>query len=123
MTTDPLLLQTASTIINRMLSESSWFDVCAVTKAADLLGVYKQSPQFEGLRKYHCVNWRDMPAELRTRVLAELAQAFGEYAPRIRLSGEAAREAARQAWSPRAYPAVVVEPERPRRLFPRLFKS
>lgn len=94
-TDDPLLIETAQTIVNRMLSESAWFDMCAVTKAADLLGVYKQSPRFKALRKYHCVDWRDMPNELRTRVLAELAGAFGEYAPKIKMQGATVYEAPR----------------------------
>lgn len=59
--------QTAVTIINKMF-KSSFFDICAVDRASQLLGVAEKSEAYVKLRPLHCINWTDMAPGLADEV-------------------------------------------------------
>lgn len=67
MTDDQLSHLSVLTALNKML-RSSHFDICVVDAAAKALGTVPDSRAYAILRPLHCINWGDMPRELRDAV-------------------------------------------------------
>ncbi len=55
------------TALNKMM-RSSHFDICTLDAAMKTLGCVADGQAYAILRPLHCVNWSDMPAELRQAV-------------------------------------------------------
>lgn len=55
------------TALNKMMT-GSHFDICTVDSAIKTLGTVPDGQAYKILRPLHCVNWMDMPAELREAV-------------------------------------------------------
>lgn len=54
--------------LHNMLVVKNHFDICALDKIASVLGVKLGGPDYAALRTLHCVDWGQMPDELRTTV-------------------------------------------------------
>lgn len=69
-----LKLKIAALALNEMM-RSSFFSICAVNDAADVLGCNaKLSAHYDSLRALHCINWRNMPKEVREAVPMMIAE-------------------------------------------------
>jgi hypothetical protein len=55
------------TSLNKMMT-SKHFDICTVDSAITVLGSIPDGRAYKILRPLHCVNWMDMPCELREAV-------------------------------------------------------
>jgi hypothetical protein len=53
--------------LNKMMT-SGHFSICTVDEAVKTLGTVPDAQAYRILRPLHCVNWSDMPAELRDAV-------------------------------------------------------
>lgn len=73
---NPLLIQTAANVLNEMM-RSSFFSICEVKKAADILGHTPVGDAYATLQKLHCVHWHLMPKELRDSIPQLITEALG----------------------------------------------
>jgi hypothetical protein len=55
------------TSLNKMMT-TSHFDICTVDAAIKVLGSTPDGQAYKILRHLHCVNWMDMPRELREAI-------------------------------------------------------
>ena len=55
------------TALNKMMRDSH-FDICVVDAAVKALGAQPEGRAYQILRTVHCVQWGDMPQELRDAV-------------------------------------------------------
>jgi hypothetical protein len=56
----------------------TYFDICTIDSVADLLGVQcKGGEAYKTLRPLHCVQWQQMPDELRREVPGLIQQCLG----------------------------------------------
>lgn len=76
----------AITALNKMF-EGSHFSICTIDKLATMLGVRTTPEVYNQLSALHCVNWNDMPRELRSRVPALIQECLaGDAIPRFELT-------------------------------------
>jgi len=82
---DPKVL-IAATALNKMF-RSSHFSICTLREVAEMLGIHPEREAYKMLHPLHCVNWADMPRELRDQVprLVEQALAGGFQAFEVKL--------------------------------------
>lgn len=82
----------AATALNKMF-RGHHFSICAVTEVAAMLGIHPEAEAMRLLQPLHCVNWADMPRELRNQVpvLVEQALAGGFQAFEIRAQQPSSR--------------------------------
>lgn len=62
--TQQLVLQTAT----RKLFDSRHFSICTVDSLMKLVGTTARTPAYTQLHALHCVDYADMPKELRDRI-------------------------------------------------------
>lgn len=55
------------TSLNKMMT-GNHFDICTLDAAIRVLRVVPNGKAYEILRPLHCINWKDMPTELREAV-------------------------------------------------------
>lgn len=79
--TQQLVLRTAT----RQLFDSRYFSICTVDKLLKLVGTNARTPAYTQLSALHCVDYADMPKELRERI---------PYLVRECLAGQTAEQAA-----------------------------
>lgn len=72
----------ALTTLNNMMRKS-FFSICAVRDAAELLGARTDGEAFRVLHALHCTDWGLMPAEVRNAVPGLIQEALGDVAPRF----------------------------------------
>jgi hypothetical protein len=63
----------AITALNKMMAQGH-FNICTIDSVAEMLGVNPKGEAYRMLRPLHCVNFSDMPQELRTLVPALIKQ-------------------------------------------------
>lgn len=66
----------AATALNRMFA-GSHFSICTIDAVATMLGVVVDKAAHNQLRPLHCVDWSEMPPELRAIVPQLIQQALG----------------------------------------------
>ncbi len=57
----------AITALNHMFA-GRHFDICTIDSIAKMLGVQPDKDAYNTLRPLHCINWVDMPTDLRKAV-------------------------------------------------------
>lgn len=62
--TQQLVLRAAT----RKLFDNSFFSICTVDKLMKLVGTNARTPAYTQLSALHCVNYADMPKDLRERI-------------------------------------------------------
>lgn len=67
MVTDEMKALAAVTIINKTLTQS-YFSICDVDQAANVLSRNQYCEEYEVLRALHCVDYAKMPRPLREKV-------------------------------------------------------
>lgn len=67
MVTNELKALAAATILNKLL-KNSFFNICDVDRAADVLGHNQHCEEYELLRGLHCVDYAKMPRALREKI-------------------------------------------------------
>lgn len=76
----------AVTALNKMMT-GRHFSICVITDVAAMLGVDPKGESYRMLRPLHCVNWADMPSELRAMVPGLIKDCLGvEPAYRFRVA-------------------------------------
>jgi hypothetical protein len=84
--------QAATVALNKLLY-GQHFSICDLDKLGKLLGVELGGKDYEAMHGLHCVNWGDMPAQLRTQAREKVVELLG--LPPLVIEGEkAAPEAA-----------------------------
>jgi hypothetical protein len=73
---DDLKQVVAITALNKMMA-SGHFDICAIRTIAEMLGVDPKGDAYRTLAPLHCVNFSDMPQELRQMIPALIKQCLG----------------------------------------------
>lgn len=76
MITDELKAMAAAAILNKTF-ESSFFSICAVRDAAEMLGRNPHCEEFTLLYGLHCVSYAKMPRELREKIPGLVALCLG----------------------------------------------
>lgn len=66
----------AITALNKMMS-GGHFDICAIRTIAEMLGVDPKGEAYRTLAPLHCVNFSDMPAELRQLIPGLIKECLG----------------------------------------------
>jgi hypothetical protein len=61
--------QQAATVAIKKLFEGTYFSICELDSIIKLLGCLPDKKDYEALKCLHCVNWSDMPPDLRDEVL------------------------------------------------------
>lgn len=64
---DDLKQMVAITALNNMMAKG-WFDVCTIDKVAQMLGVDPKGEAYRTLAPLHCVNFSEMPHDLKTAI-------------------------------------------------------
>jgi hypothetical protein len=72
--------------LTHMLKTSKWFDVCAVQKASDVLGVRMDPQVYEMLRTLHCIRWDQIPADLWAQLRPLMFQQLGLLDPEMEIA-------------------------------------
>lgn len=67
----------AVTALNKMM-RSSFFDICVVDSVAKMLNVHPRSETYKLLRPLHCVHFSEMPASLKAKLPAMIADCLGD---------------------------------------------
>lgn len=67
MTDDQAAVLSVLTALNKMM-RASHFDICTLDAAIKVLRTVPDGRAYDVLRPLHCINWRDMPPELRAAV-------------------------------------------------------
>lgn len=67
----------AVTALNKMM-RSSFFDICVVDNVAKMLNVHPRSETYKLLRPLHCVHFSEMPASLKAKLPAMIADCLGD---------------------------------------------
>ena len=62
--TQQMVLRTAT----KKLFDKSYLDICTVDTLMKLIGTTARTPAYTQLRALHCVDYADMPTELRERI-------------------------------------------------------
>lgn len=73
---DEMKQMVAMTALNKMMI-GGHFNICAIDSIADMLGVDPKGEAYRMLRPLHCVNFADMPAELKARVPSLIKECLG----------------------------------------------
>lgn len=66
----------AITALNKMMA-SGHFDICAIRTIAEMLGVDPKGEAYRTLAPLHCVNFSDMPTELRQLIPSLIKECLG----------------------------------------------
>lgn len=64
---DELKALAALTALNAMFA-GGHFNICTIDRAAKLLAVHVEPEAYNLLHALHCVNWKDMPPDLRAEI-------------------------------------------------------
>lgn len=92
MSADSTRAMIAVTALNKMF-EDRHFSICTIDDVARMLGIVPDKDAHTQLRPLHCVDWFDMPSDLRQRVPGLIQQALsGDRAFRFELAAEPERE-------------------------------
>jgi len=71
-----LQVQIAKTAIEHMLGKKH-FDICAIDKVGKLLRLRPEGLAYDMLSALHCVDYADMPVDVRTAIPGLIRDAFG----------------------------------------------
>ena len=69
--------EVAIVAINEMMKKS-FFSICAVDRAADVLGVRPRKESYDMLHALHCVNFSSMPRSLQEKIPYLIADCLGD---------------------------------------------
>jgi len=94
MNDDQLTHLSVLTALNRMM-RGSHFSICTVDDAAKALGATPDGRAYAMLRTLHCVNWIDMPEELREAVPRLIERCISVPAYQFQITAVAPEQATR----------------------------
>lgn len=63
--------------LNKMM-RSSFFDICVIDNVAKMLNIPPRAETYKTLRALHCVHFSEMPASLRAKLPALIADCLGD---------------------------------------------
>lgn len=72
---DEVKVLAATTALNAMFA-GKHFNICVIDLAAKLLGVKVHQDSYDVLHALHCIDWHEMPADLREAVPGLVEQAL-----------------------------------------------
>jgi hypothetical protein len=67
----------AVTAVTKMM-KGSYFSVCTVDAVCNVIGAARSGPAYNMLHALHCVEFGDMPNEVRESIPALLREVFGQ---------------------------------------------
>lgn len=73
---DEMKQMVAMTALNKMMV-GGHFSICTIDSIAEMLGVDPKGDAYRMLRPLHCVNFADMPSELKARVPGLIKECLG----------------------------------------------
>jgi hypothetical protein len=80
--TESLSLLAARTALDKVLNRSSFFDICGVDKAMELVGSpSRRSEAYKVLHALHCVSYTDIPLVLRDQIPSLINQVLRDCQP------------------------------------------
>lgn len=100
----------AATALNNMFRKG-YFDICCVKNVAKVLNVQPDASAIDKLAPLHCIQWSDMPAQVRDAVPGLIQQAL--------LNGNIPFEFSMKPASKGLQTVIEPAPDRKRALLPR----